>query len=147
MSHFSTPLVLEYIDGRLWRVKADFDYWCGEGATAELIRAPAGMITDFASVPRLLWSILPPTGVYGEAAVIHDHLYQSEGVHLKGSGISKVYTRAQCDAILLDGMKVRGVGWSVRNAIYSGVRIGGWHAWDSDRKQELEMLAVAAGLA
>ena len=74
MSFFSTLLELEYINGRIWRVTTEFDYIYGTGATAVTIHVPAGMITDFASVPRPLWNILPPTGGYGEAAVVHDHL-------------------------------------------------------------------------
>jgi len=36
---------------------------------------PAGFVTDFASVPRWLWWIVPPWGRYFPAAVVHDWLY------------------------------------------------------------------------
>ena len=36
---------------------------------------PKGFITDFASVPRWLWSILPPHGKMANAAILHDYLY------------------------------------------------------------------------
>ncbi|MBK5931525.1 hypothetical protein CCR82_13610 [Halochromatium salexigens] len=35
---------------------------------------PAGHRTDFASIPRLLWPLLPPVGRSGKATVIHDWL-------------------------------------------------------------------------
>jgi len=35
---------------------------------------PAGYRTDFASIPRVVWSLLPPVGRSGKAAVIHDWL-------------------------------------------------------------------------
>lgn len=145
MSRYASPLELEWIDGRLWRVRNQFDYVYGDGPSAVLIHIPAGMITDFASIPRFLWSVLPPAGGYGEAAVIHDHLYQSEGLGLAGMGMPP-FTRAQSDAILLDAMKTSGVGWLTRSTIYSGVRVGGALAWDADRKQALKMLAAAAGV-
>jgi len=42
------------------------------------ITVPAGYRTDFASIPRpmtrMVWSLLPPVGRSGKAAVIHDWL-------------------------------------------------------------------------
>jgi len=40
---------------------------------------PAGFVTDFASTPRALWSVIPPTGRYQLAAVVHDFLYWDQG--------------------------------------------------------------------
>jgi Protein of unknown function (DUF1353) len=40
-----------------------------------VIVVPAGFVTDFASTPRALWSVIPPTGRYQLAAVVHDFLY------------------------------------------------------------------------
>jgi hypothetical protein len=39
-----------------------------------MIRVPVGYRTDFASIPRFFWRILPPAGRYGKAAVVHDWL-------------------------------------------------------------------------
>jgi hypothetical protein len=36
--------------------------------------APAGTLTDFASVPRPAWWIFPKNGKHSKAAVIHDRL-------------------------------------------------------------------------
>ena len=35
-------------------------------------------MTDFASIPRPLWSILPQWGRYGNAAVVHDFGYWTQ---------------------------------------------------------------------
>ncbi len=37
-----------------------------------VITIPGGFTTDLATVPRLFWALLPPTGVYEDAAVVHD---------------------------------------------------------------------------
>jgi hypothetical protein len=39
------------------------------------VTAPRGFVTDFASVPRVFWSIFRPDGNYAYAAAIHDYLY------------------------------------------------------------------------
>ena len=39
--------------------------------------APAGTLTDFASVPRVLWSLFPKIGKHTRAAVLHDALCQT----------------------------------------------------------------------
>jgi hypothetical protein len=56
--------------------------------TTFVIVVPAGFVTDFASTPRALWSVIPPTGRYQLAAVVHDFLYWDQGC-----------TREQADAI------------------------------------------------
>jgi hypothetical protein len=99
------PLVYEAVNGRLFTV-------------------PEGSETDFASVPRILWNLLPPFGQHSRAAVLHDWLY----VHAP-SGM----TRAEADALFLEAMAVLGVNWLTRHAMYRGVRLGGWTAWNRYR--------------
>ena len=41
------------------------------------ITIPKGFKTDFASVPRFLWNLIPPFGRYGIPAIVHDYLYYS----------------------------------------------------------------------
>lgn len=83
---------------------------------------PACFKTDLASIPRPLWAVLPPVGKYDAAAVVHDYLYQTNGL-----------TRAAADSILLEAMGVLGVGRLTRWLIYSGVRLGGWKPWNAYR--------------
>lgn len=115
-------------DGRNWQVLQNFYYrtdvmlWV-DPVTKTLRRdrivVPAGFITDFASIPRVLWNILPPTGKYTKAAVLHDWLYRT----------TNLATRKQADDVLLEAMKVCGVSWWQRVAIYSGVRVGGMSSY------------------
>jgi hypothetical protein len=43
-----------------------------------IINVPSGYVTDFASVPPLLWSICPPIGKYNRACLVHDYLYDRQ---------------------------------------------------------------------
>jgi hypothetical protein len=58
------------------------------GTTSYVIVVPAGFVTDFAR-PRAIWSVLPPTGRYQQAAIVHDFLYWDQGC-----------SREQADALL-----------------------------------------------
>ncbi len=41
------------------------------------ITIPPGYTSDFASVPRILWVLIPPHGRSAEASVVHDYLYDN----------------------------------------------------------------------
>jgi hypothetical protein len=110
---FTTALQLEYLDGQSWRVLQAFAYATCAGF---LIVVPAGFETDFASVPRFFWRLLPPTGQYGKAAVIHDYLYRT---------VTEDFTKNECDRIFLEAMEYLGVGRPTRYAMYWGVRLFG----------------------
>lgn len=56
-----------------WEVAEPFTFSFG----GELITIPAGYTSDFASVPRLLWWLIPPHGMSAEASIIHDFLYDN----------------------------------------------------------------------
>jgi hypothetical protein len=99
----------------------------------ELVQVPAGMVTDLASIPRLVSNLLPPGGLWSEAALPHDLCYKSKGsmVWFKQTWRSRAqpYTRAECDKILREGMVALGVPTLQRVTIYEGVRIGGAAGW------------------
>lgn len=46
----------------------------GIGFIRITVIVPSGFATDFASVPRVLWPIISPTGAWRSAAVVHDYL-------------------------------------------------------------------------
>lgn len=115
---FVGTLRLDYIDGRNWKVVGGFTFIDEDG---EVYTAPDGFVTDFASVPRILWSLLPPTGDYGPAAVIHDFLVR-KGV-IKRSNADKVFKRA------LNVLKVS--PWKIW-VLYKGVCIGTW--WNNGKQ-------------
>ena len=83
-----------------------------------LVEVPAGYETNLASVPRLLWPIFPPFGVYNRAAVIHDYLLD-QGGH-----------RFLADAIFRECMAILGVPWYRRVAMFYAVRMYSiWVTW------------------
>ena len=138
MGAFLTPLQLEYLDGRRWKVLSPFEYHLGAPEGVEVISIPIGFITDFASIPRALWSLLPPTGGYGKAAVVHDWLYQVRIVAdtSKTPVGLRLVERGEADALLREGMEVLGVSRATRWTIFTGVRIGGGGTWRRYRNQE-----------
>lgn len=121
MSSFTTPLELEYIDGRSWRITREFDYYLGPGLSTYTFTIPAGFITDFASVPRALWAVFPPTGPYGKAAVVHDYLYVLGG----RLGSDLIVSRSETDRIFREAMATLGVGTVRRWLMWVAVRLFG----------------------
>lgn len=83
-----------------------------------LYMVPAGVETDFASIPRFFWRILPPQGEYAPAAVVHDYYYR------RGIG-----TRKGADLAFLRIMEALEVPAWKRRAIYRAVRLFGRPAW------------------
>lgn len=93
------------------------------GATVhETFVVPRGFVTDLASIPRLLWVVLPPIGENERAAVLHDWLYTTGKV-----------SRARADAIFRRAMAEDGVGFFTRWTMWAGVRLGGWAHWKRRR--------------
>lgn len=84
-----------------------------------------GFTTDFASVPRFFWRIIPKMGKYSEAAVVHDYLY-----------FSGIVSKEKADKIFYQLMKEAGVDWLTRKVMYYAVKYGGEDAWDRCRKGE-----------
>jgi hypothetical protein len=119
MSRFTSVLLVSPLaDGKTWVLMRDFGYDVGMEGSADRIDVPIGFETDFASIPRLFWTVLPKWGTYGNAAVIHDWLYWDQR-----------RSRQAADAVLLEAMGVLGVGHIVQFAIYRAVRLLGWLAW------------------
>ena len=76
MSQFTEALVVTPLaDGNSWIIYKDFFYDVGVENSGDRIQVDLGFVTDFASVPRILWWALPKWSVYGNASVIHDWLY------------------------------------------------------------------------
>lgn len=94
------------------------------GRSNEQIVVPAGFVTDFASIPRALWSYLPPTGDYKLAAVVHDYLYWTQPC-----------TKDQADNLFAIAMAEQGVPTVSRAVVYGGVVAAGFASWEGNRKQ------------
>lgn len=120
--HSSTkPLLLGRFVDRIYFLLEEVN-WTTDSKykSSTSVNVPRGFVTDFASVPRIFWSILPPDGDYVYPAIIHDYLYwdQPAGV-----------TREEADLVMLDAMNVFNVGSVKSHLIHKAVRLGGESAW------------------
>lgn len=121
----TTNFKVETSDGRNFRLLESVMYCTEVNGVLERIDIPVGTETDGASIPRIIWNVLPPFGIYWRATVLHDYLYR----YTKRS-------RLECDNILLEAMINLGVDEVTRNVIYDGVRVGGEPAFNKDRENQ-----------
>lgn len=131
MSQFTKVLTVSPLaDGRTWVLRESFSYDVGFEGSGNTVLVPEKFITDFASVPRPLWWLLPPWGKYGNAAVIHDFGYWDQS-----------RPKAEVDRIFLEGMGVLGVSWVTRYGMYLAVRWFGFVAWAHRKQRKGEHIA------
>lgn len=117
-------------DGTHAKLLAPLEYLTEDGWR---IAVPAGFITDFASIPRVLWSLIPPRGRYNRPAIIHDYLYHYAPVD---STTGARVTKGRADAILREGCKNVDDRLTQRWTIWLGLRLGGFVAWNNYRKHD-----------
>lgn len=109
-------------DWRLWSLLEPLVWEADYLGSGKVVRVPAGFITDGASVPRVLWALLPPTGSYMRAAALHDYLLW----RLKrGEPNSHVPTRREADRQFHLAMLAIGVNRLVAFVMWAGVRLIG----------------------
>lgn len=93
---------------------------------------PGGFICDYASVPRVLWSMIPPMGSrYTKAAILHDWMYAKHYTRVRqaNGNVDIAVTRKTADLIFKRAMidaKVR--RWRV-HSMYWAVRLFGAKPW------------------
>jgi hypothetical protein len=126
MSKFTDVLVVSPLaDGRTWVTRKEFGYDIGKKGSGDSVEVEIGFMTDFASVPRPLWALLPRWGKYGNAAVIHDWCYWEQK-----------YSRKKSDEIFREAMEVLEVPkWKIL-LMYYAVRLGGSLAWAGNRRMK-----------
>lgn len=124
MSSFTKPLRVEAVDARQWKLLEEFGYYIGTENSNEYVPVPVGYVTDFATIPRAFWSVIPPWGKYGKAAVIHDFLCTDKYFLRKTEdGVEKIEcSRKQADDIFLEAMGVLGVDDVTKTMMYAAVR-------------------------
>jgi len=129
-----STLVVEYIDGIVWKLTKKVSYFIDENT---VVMIPEGFMTDFASIPQVLWNIWPPTGgMYGKAALVHDYLYRTAQVLDVKTNTKQNITRSFADSVFLQAMKELNIPWYTRYSLYSGVRFGGWQTWNNWRSKK-----------
>jgi hypothetical protein len=96
------------------------------GQVAPSVKAAAGFVTDFASIPQIFWSTgLTPDALYTYPAILHDYLYWYQPC-----------SRQEADNVLDFSMQEFNVPEGTRKLVYAGVRAGGWTAWNSNAKRK-----------
>ena len=131
---FLTDLVVKDIDGNKWELLWPLVY----EQDGVQYTAPAGFVTDLASIPGLVfWR--SKSGKHNEAAVIHDAGYAGD---LPVEPCREL-TREDVDRLFRDGMEALGVGWWTRTVEHRAVRLGGWRPWNRYRKAEQDWAASA----
>ena len=108
---------------RMYFLRKEINWSPNPGQTGKSVTVPVGFVTDFASIPRIFWSLLPPDGQYTYPAIIHDYLYWEQPVK-----------REEADKILLYAMGDFNVASAAKKAIFAGVRVGGEFAWAENRR-------------
>ncbi|HAK0655771.1 DUF1353 domain-containing protein [Salmonella enterica] len=121
MGRFTTPAILEMLDHFLWRVYEPFEFYLSDDIS-DIISVPAGFITDFATIPRIFWTFMPPDGKDSKTAIIHNWIYDNA-----------LRTKKEADLILLDRMTVLGVPKWKRIVMHLAVRWFGRGMYGKER--------------
>jgi hypothetical protein len=85
----------------------------------EPVEVPKGFVTDFATIPRVFWTMLRPDGEYTYAAIVHDYLYWTQ-----------TRTRDVSDQIFRHSMEDFKVPGAVATVVHWAVRTAGGSYWD-----------------
>lgn len=118
--------------GNLWQLLAPIPMtWVDHNGHQSFV-IPNTMLTDLASVPSALQSVVSPCGPIKEPAVGHDGLYQYRPILNTGIRI----TRAEADRWLYQAcLDIGGMSHDDALKVYLAVRIGGsaiWHRHDAE---------------
>jgi len=108
-----------------WEVINGFRYYIGYKGSNRWVDVPAGYLTDGASIPRLLWWVLPPLGKYSAATTVHDMLCNTYYViELIGGVETQVpVSRKEIDEILYEAMEALQVETWKQVTIKGGVNL------------------------
>lgn len=113
-------VVSPFADGNYWYLVETLLYDIRN--TGNRIIVPKGFVTDFASIPRPIWSILPKWAEYGTASVVHDYLYWTQQCR-----------RKQADRIFLAAMIDSGVSNWKCWTVYLAVRSFGYFSYKANK--------------
>lgn len=128
MSSFTSPLVVSVLpDGKRWRLVRPFTYHLGSEFSRTFIRVSRDFLTDWASIPKFIFWLLPWWAKFNKSAILHDWLYQMKRI------MGKPITRKEADNVWLGAMLIEfrhhKHGMSIAYTKYYAVRIFGWLAW------------------
>ncbi len=113
-----------------WELLAELSFASGDGTTYV---APAGMRTNFASVPFFLTWVVPRSGRHNKAAVIHDLLWREANAGSRDRRVADEVFREALAALDVSWLR-RWMMWTaVRQAGFFGKTRGSWPLGDVSR--------------
>lgn len=124
MSRFTQPIDIRHREGtdKDWIVVTrDLCWEVGSKGSGWEIHIPKGFVTDLASVPRFLWSFIPPHGRHTNASILHDYLYR-KGHHMGRRWADRQFYEAM---VALETPRFRA------RVMWLSVRVFGVRAWRS----------------
>jgi len=113
MAFVDPRAVVQQLTPKTWAL---LEPMCYEGAY-QRFEVPAGFVTDFASVPRLVAWLIPTYGIYTPAAILHDYFW--DGLRQGTAEIS----RADADGIFRRCLRELGVSLPKRWMMWAAVRM------------------------
>ena len=148
MGKFNGKISAEFTPPKTWKLEKTLSFAMDDLTQAQIgtlhqvganisatgrLTCKKGMITDLASVPRVVWNDIAPWDV-ARAAVIHDHLYAVLREYYNSEGMDKETwkkARALSDKIFLLGMQSaepKVPKFKIHSAYYSVRMFGRWPA-------------------
>lgn len=128
MSSFTSRLIIELLpDGKRWQLNRPFTYRIGSRYSRHFVSVSKGFVTDWASIPKFIFWLLPWWAKFQKGAVLHDWLYKVKYI------MGKPITRKQADDVFLEAMLIdfrnHKSGKVVAFTEHLAVRLFGWLSW------------------
>lgn len=129
-TQFSNEVSIRYdaeaskiLKGEYWRGLDGFRYCLHYKNSNIYVDVPAGVLSDGATTPRMLWSIIPPWGPYAQAVILHDRLCEVPFITIYkfGREYQEPVTRKEVDKIFFESLRVLGISKPKYYAIRTGV--------------------------
>ena len=126
---------------RRWKLIEDWEHRLPDQTR---IVIPKGFQFDGASIPRIFWGILAPTGLLLIPGLVHDFAYRYDCLlrHPRNGGPLEEYKRGagrrywddlfRDVAISVNGFKI------INRVAWLALRVGGWSAWGKRRREASE---------
>lgn len=131
---FKSRVTLTHIPNQFhWVVFEPITYYTEK--YGETITVPKGFITDLASVPRVIWWLIPNDGRHIiEGSVVHDWLYANAG-EIPGWK----YSRTQANFVLREAMREQGASRWERFVVWAALQAFGFISWNRHKKAKVAL--------
>lgn len=125
---------------RKWEVVEDWEFTLPNGVK---IVIPKGFVCDGASVPKMFWILLSPTGLLLIPGIIHDHGYRYKFLwyYTPEGKLEKMHgTRTEWDKLFRKvAIQVNGF-WIINSLAFLMVYLLGWFPWWRNSKKNFPEL-------